>query len=129
MTVIRNTTRGTVVAANARTAATLGWRMRGMLGRKFDGFDALVFGRCNAIHMFFMHMPLDILFLDAEARVCGVRNRLRPWRLALCGRAKRTVELPAGALEASGTQPGDQITFEEPAGTPSCGILHGNNHS
>ena len=115
MPLLRNTTRGTVVAARARTADTLAWRMRGMLGRKFDGFDALVFGRNNSIHMFFMHMPLDILFLDAKGRVCGLRNRLRPWRLALCRKARTTVELPAGALEASGTRTGDHVAFEDPA--------------
>jgi uncharacterized membrane protein (UPF0127 family) len=114
MPLLRNTTRGTVVAAHARTASTPAWRMRGMLGRNFDGFDALVFERNNSIHMFFMHMPLDILFLDAEGRVCGLRNRLRPWRLALCRKARTTIELPAGTLEASGTRTGDRLLLEKP---------------
>ena len=107
---LRNTTRNRVLAAQARLADTPGWRLRGMLGRSFDGFDALLFDRCNAIHMFFMHMPLDVLFLDRAGRVCGVRNNLRPWRLAFCAGACQTVELPAGAIAASGTCVGDQLS-------------------
>ncbi len=114
MPAIRNTTRGTVIAANARTAQRLNERMRGMLGRGFDGFDALLFPRNNSIHMFFMHMPLDILFLDAEGRACGIRNSLRPWKMAFQRGARTTVELPAGALAGSGTRPGDQIAIGEP---------------
>ncbi len=83
-----------------------------MLWRSFSGFDALLFDRCDAIHMFFMHMPLDVLFMDRENRVCGIRNGLRPWRLAFCAGAYRTVELPTGAIAASGTCVGDLVSIE-----------------
>lgn len=112
MMVLRNTTQNRILAARARRADTLGWRMRGMLWRSFDGFDALLFERCDAIHMFFMQMPLDVLFLDREGRVCGLRTGLRPWRLAFCAGASRTVELPVGAIAASGTCVGDLVSVE-----------------
>ena len=110
--ILHNTTRNMLVAGSARVASTLGWRLRGMLRRNFDGFDALVFERCDSIHMFFMHMPLDVLFLDTEGRVRGLRNGLRPWRLAICPGAKTTIELPAGALAASQTCIGDVVMLE-----------------
>lgn len=110
--ILHNTTRNMLIAGSARAASTLGWRLRGMLRRNFKGFDALVFDRCDSIHMFFMHMPLDVLFLDADGRVRGIRNGLRPWRLAFCAGAKTTIELPAGAIAASKTCIGDMVKME-----------------
>ena len=110
--ILRNTTRNSVLAARVQLAGTLGWRLRGMLWRSFDGFDALLFERCDAIHMFFMHMPLDVLFLVRDGRVCGIRHGLRPWRLACCAGARRTVELPPGVIAASGTRVGDVVSVE-----------------
>lgn len=106
---IRNLSRDTVVARHPWLAHSLYWRMRGMLGRRFTGFDAMVFAPCSAIHMIGMHMPLDVLFLDAQGRVLGLRARLRPWRLASHRGARITVELPVGAIAASATAVGDAL--------------------
>lgn len=106
---ILNLTRGTVVAERAWEASSLLWRGRGMIGRDFDAFDALVFPGCGAIHMFFMTMPLDIVFLDASGLVVGLRNGLRPWRLAWEPRASAVIELPAGRLGFSPVERGDRL--------------------
>lgn len=106
---IRNVETGAPLARAARLADTLGWRMRGMIGRRFDGFDALVFRRCGSIHTFFMGIPLDVVFLDRRQRILGVRQGLRPWRLAGVLGARITVELPTGALEACPTTVGQHL--------------------
>lgn len=81
-----------------------------MIGRDFHGFDAMVFNHCNAIHTLFMSIPLDVIFLNRENRVCAVRKGLKPWRpLIRSGLAYAVIELPTGALEQSGTCPGDII--------------------
>lgn len=108
---IRNLTRDTVLARQALWARTPLLRLRGMLGRRFDGFDAMIFPRNNSIHMCFMAIPLDVLFVDGQGEVRGLRHSLRPWRLAWQPDACTTIELPAGALLASGTQLGDRLEF------------------
>ena len=109
---VRNVTRGTVVAIRARTAMDTWARMRGMIGRRFGDFDALIFNRCNAIHTLFMGLPIDVLFLGDDGRVLGLRRSMAPWRLAVIPRARRVVELPPGAIERSGTHEGDVIEVE-----------------
>jgi len=42
-----------------------------------------------------------------------VRHNMAPWRMSICLSAHSIVELPAGVLEATGTQAGDQLTIEE----------------
>ncbi len=108
---VRNLTRQIVLAACPRRAETVAWRMRGMIGRNFDGFDALIFPGCGNIHTFFMRMPLDVLFLDGHGRVRALRERLVPWRLCWIFGAQTVVELPAGVLARTGTRPGDEIAM------------------
>ncbi len=107
---IVNLTRMRCLAHEPFYAVTLGARMRGMIGRKFDGFDAMVFNRCNSIHTMFMSMPIDVIFADRENTVCAVYHRLPPWLPVIyCRRALVTVELPPGVLEATGTVVGDKV--------------------
>ena len=100
----------------ARTPVTaLSWtmRLRGMIGRRFSGsMDAMIFPRCNAVHMLFMTIPLDVLFLDRENRAVRIIRNLRPWHPGVLARkAVTAVEFPAGTLK--GVKPGDRITFGE----------------
>lgn len=83
-----------------------------MIGRQFsDTMDAMIFPGCNAVHTFFMTMPLDVLFLDREKRVVRVIQHLRPWHPGVrAGKASTTVEFPAGTL--NGIKPGDRIVFQ-----------------
>lgn len=107
---IRNLTRGTQVAARTLEARSFRWRLRGMIGRRFAGFDAVLFPRCGAVHTCFMCRRLDVLFLDADGQVVGLRAGLRPWRVAAARGAVCAVELPPGRIAASATQLGDQLT-------------------
>ncbi|OVE81412.1 hypothetical protein BVY04_03435 [bacterium M21] len=107
--VIKDPTNDHVIAARAVEARSHLSRMRGMLGRRFENFDAMVFHKNNSIHMFFMRIPLDILFLDKESRVLSLRHSIRPWRMAMHFGAATTIELPAGVLKEKGVTPGDQL--------------------
>ena len=68
-----------------RPVWALAWRdrLRGMIGRRFEqeGIDAMIFPRCNAIHTMWMSIPIDVVFLDADAEVAGLCAGLKPWRL------------------------------------------------
>ncbi len=103
------------LAANPVTA--LGWRMRlcGMIGRRFVSgeLDAMVFPRCNCVHSIGMTVALDLLFLDVESTVTGMKENYPPWALFPCGcrKAAVTIELPAGTLRRTHTKIGDKINL------------------
>lgn len=66
----------------------------------------------EGIHTFGMRFPIDAAYLDAKGKVLRVYHGLRPWRLAAVTlRARSVLELPAGTLERTGTEPGDVLDF------------------
>ena len=114
-----NQTRGTVLCERLEDAGGLGGQSRGLLGR--DGLEpgtGMLFenGRFTPMmwmHMFFMRFAIDIVFLGRGGKVVKVNRNLKPWRVSsMVFGARLALELPAGAAEASGTEPGDQIKFE-----------------
>ncbi len=112
----RNVTRDTVVAARVEVAESSETRTRGLLGR--DGLAAgagLWIVPCEWVHMFGMKFAIDIVVLDKHDVVVGVQENLKPGRIGkpFWG-AHSTLELPVGAVRASGTVKGDRIAWEPP---------------
>ena len=114
---ITNLTRQTTVARTPVSATTFFPRLRGMIGRRFAGFDAMVFPRCDGVHTCFMGIDLDLVYVDRDGQVCAICAGLRPWRMHRAAGAATVIELPAGALAASGTQPGDRLDLGPAATT------------
>ena len=88
--------------------------MRGLLGR--DGLDpgrGMLLTPEPSVHMLFMRFPIDVVFLDRDHKVVGIRNDLRPWRAAGARGAYASLELPAGAAAAAGIEEGDVLTIED----------------
>ncbi len=108
---LRNVTRGTVIAVQAEVARGFWARGRGLLGRPAMGPDeALVISPCGSIHTFGMRFGIDALFLDARRRCLAVARDLRPGRIGPLVPGTRTVvELAAGG--AGETAPGDEVTW------------------
>lgn len=109
---VDNLTRGTSVAERCRVAASLRDRTVGLLATpSLPAGEGLLIERTQSIHMFFMRYPIDVAFLDRQARVTRTVADLRPWRVVWWARGARDcIELPVGALSASGTLAGDQLT-------------------
>lgn len=106
--VVRRVHDGRVVCERCRVADSFWLRFRGlMLRRSVDGGEGMLFERTGSIHMFFMRVPLDVLFCDAELRVLKVVRGLRPWRTAGARGATVTIELAAGA--AAEIDAGDEL--------------------
>lgn len=63
------------------------------------------------VHMLFVRIPLDVLWLQGETAV-HVKT-LRPWIGLGMASADRIVELPAGAAEA--VEAGDRVVLEDAA--------------
>ena len=107
---IHNLTKNNVIAHKAVIAEGFATRGIGMIGKNFDGFDAMVFNRCNSIHTMFMSIKIDVLFIDSENSICEIRERLLPWKpLVRCSNATTVIELPAGTVGKKGAEVGDSI--------------------
>jgi len=116
--VVRNQTRNTILADAAEVADTSEKRRTGLL--KHTGLDpgqGLWIVPCESVHSFFMKFTIDLVYLDKNKIVRKVRHRMVPWRVSACLSAHSILELPAGAVAASGTQAGDQLEIEEESGT------------
>ena len=91
----------------------------GLMGRPSLAPDAgLWLPDSNGIHMMFMRFAIDAVFLgrpvggDAGARpVVALHRGLRAWTglVPLVRGAHGVLELPVGAIDASGTQVGDLV--------------------
>ena len=95
----------------ARTAWS---RMVGLLAHaSLPAGEGLLLAPAWSIHTWFMRIPIDVVFLDADDRVLRVFPALPAWRLVSGTRAARTVlEFGAGTLARTPLAPGDRVTFE-----------------
>jgi uncharacterized membrane protein (UPF0127 family) len=104
---------GAVVCERCEIPESSFGRARGLLGR--DGLEAgegMLIDRAGSVHMFFMRFPIDVVFLDRDRKVVGVRHGLRPWQVAAARRAVAALELPAGAAAGAGIEEGDVLALE-----------------
>jgi uncharacterized membrane protein (UPF0127 family) len=114
-----NQTRGTVLCACLEGAGGLKGKSRGLLGRERlePGagmlFEAGLLEPFMCMHMMFMRFPIDVVFLNRDDVVIRVNHNLRPWHFSsIVWRARRAMEIEAGAASASSTQAGDKIVLE-----------------
>lgn len=110
---IRNQTRGTVLATTARHATNPWTRFWGLMGRaRLPEGEALLFPGVKGVHTHFMRFPIDLVFYDRDQVVLDVTHALPPWRFSLYRRnAAGVIELPAGTARASQTQVGDRLNL------------------
>src|SRR6185437_15911523 len=107
-----NLTRHTEIASRAEVADTATTRNKGLLGRTgLPPGGGLWIVPCESVHTFFMKFPLDLVYLDRNRKVKKVRGNVGPWRLSACFSAHSILELPAGTIESTQTQRGDQLEF------------------
>jgi uncharacterized protein len=111
---VANVTRGTVLGDRVRVAASTRDRTVGLLGAGSLGEgEGLWIERSPSIHMFFMRFAIDAVFVASSGRVTKIAANLRPWRAVWWAPGARDcLELPAGAVAASGTRVGDELRLE-----------------
>jgi uncharacterized membrane protein (UPF0127 family) len=108
-----------VIADKCVLALSYFERLRGLIGRdKLSQGEAMFFPRCNDIHMWFMRIPIDVVFVSKvesgylkNYKVTRVFKSAKPWKLLPIrdGRATETVELPVGTVERCDIRVGDEI--------------------
>ncbi|MEW6010157.1 MAG: DUF192 domain-containing protein [Euryarchaeota archaeon] len=69
--------------------------------------------RGSAIHMFFMRMPLDVIFADKNKQVVDMVS-LEPWKTYTPkAPARYVIELEKGILEKTKVSRGDRLEFKK----------------
>lgn len=107
-----NLTRNTILATALEVADTGSSRNKGLLGRKgLDAGEGLWIIPCESVHTFFMQFPIDLVYLDRKNEIRKVRASVPAWRFSACFSAHSVLELPAGAIRETQTQPGDKLEF------------------
>jgi hypothetical protein len=107
-----NRARGTVLASRLEVAESAPKRSKGLLGR--DGLgpgEGLWIKPCESIHTYFMRFPIDLVYLDRKNKIKKLRSAVGPWRMSACLSAHSVLELPAGTIRKTQTQPGDTLEF------------------
>lgn len=105
---------GGLLLDRLRFARSIRTRTKGLLGRReLAPGEGLAF-REKSIHMFFMRMPLDIVFCDADLRVVKVVPDLAPWRLAACAQARYVLEIGSGEARRLAIEAGTVLAVEPP---------------
>ncbi len=118
----RNLTRDTILAHELEIADTLWSRFKGLMGRRSLPAGRALWLTGNGIHMFFMRFPIDAVFLgrataEGDRPVVSIHRQVRPWIgiVPFVRGAAGVLELPAGMIDASGTQRGDTMRLAEDA--------------
>jgi uncharacterized protein len=111
---------GTVVATEVEMADSVLKKTMGVMFRRHlpPGF-AMIFdmgmeSRLGiAIHMVFVFVSIDIVFLDRTRTIVDIKHRLRPWiGVALPKKpARYAIELPAGAARQYDMKVGDMLVW------------------
>jgi uncharacterized membrane protein (UPF0127 family) len=116
-----------VIADKCYVAESFLDRLRGLIGKSgMNSGEGMFFPRCNDIHMWFMRIPIDVVFVrpatgdQGHSYVAGevrtyevtrVCESLKPWKLLPVrnGRATETIELPVGTIQGCDICLGDRI--------------------
>jgi uncharacterized protein len=111
---VYNKTKETFLAFRVTIADSFVSRLVGLLGKKVlkpDGGVWIV--PANAVHTIGMLFTFDLLLIDKDFKVVGVRELVRPFRITRPNfRAESVIELPAHAIFKSRTEVGDQLMIE-----------------
>ena len=122
---VYNKTRETFLAFRVKVADSLLGRLVGLLGRRSLQPDSGVWiVPANAIHTIGMLFSFDLVLIDKDFKVVGLRELVRPFRVTWPQRhAESVLELPAHTIFRSRTQIGDQLLIEryEARKTPQTG--------
>ncbi len=111
---VYNKTKETFLAFRVKVADSILGRLIGLLGRRSLQPDSGVWiVPANAIHTIGMLFSFDLVLIDKDFKVVGLRELVRPFRVTWPERhAESVLELPAHTIFRSRTQIGDQLLIE-----------------
>ncbi len=94
-----------------RQACGFWQRLAGLMGQAQPAARcALLIARCTSVHTCFMRQAIDIVYLDRQGRITGLRPGVGPWCLSRGERGSRHVlEMCAGTIARHGLALGMQL--------------------
>ena len=111
---VYNKTKETFVSFRVEVKDSVWGRLTGLLGKRSlppDGGCWIV--PANAIHTIGMLFSFDLVLLDKNFKVVGLRELVRPFRITMPNpKAESVLELPAHSIFRSRTQVGDQLVID-----------------
>ena len=104
---------GIEIADSVALARSFHTRFAGlMLKKRLPNGGGLLLSPCSSVHMCFMRMALDIVYLSRDYKVLHVERNLKPWRLgAMVKGCRHVLELKAGTAEKYNIAPGGTIAI------------------
>jgi uncharacterized protein len=111
---VYNKTKETFLAFRVRVADSILSRLVGLLGKKsLERDSGMWIVPANAIHTIGMLFSFDLILIDKNFKVVGMRELIRPFRITRPNfRAESVLELPAHTVFKSRTEIGDQLVIE-----------------
>ena len=86
-----------------KTFGVIGWKNWG----EVKGF---LIPSCNSIHTFFVRFPIDVVFLDKDNKIVGLKENLRPFSFSpIFWRAKAVLELPENSIKKHSLELGNKL--------------------
>jgi len=111
---VYNKTKETFLAFRVKVADSILGRLVGLLGRRSLKPDSGVWiVPANAVHTIGMMFSFDLVLIDKNFRVVGLRELVHPFTITRPNfRAESVLELPAHSIFRSRTQIGDQLVID-----------------
>lgn len=118
---VYNQTKETFLAFRVRVADTILSRMVGLLGQNsLKPERGIWIVPCNSIHTLGMRFTIDVVLIDQNFKVVGLRELVRPFSITRPNfRAESVLELPAHTIFRSRTEIGDQLQIEHYKAKPT----------
>src|SRR2546430_2932605 len=127
---VYNKTQETFLAFRVEVCDSIWGRLRGLLGKRSLQPDAGAWiVPANAVHTIGMLFSFDLVLIDKDFKVVGLRELVRPFTITLPERkAESVLELPAHSIFRSRTKIGDQLLIEryEAKKPPRSGLPAGD---
>jgi uncharacterized protein len=121
---VYNKTQETFLAFRVNVADSILGRLVGLLGKRSLKPDSGVWiVPANAVHTIGMMFSFDLVLIDKNFKVVGLRELVRPFTITRPNfKAESVLELPAHSIFRSRTQIGDQLLIEryEPRKAPDA---------
>jgi len=111
---VYNKTKETFLAFRVKIADSIFSRLVGLLGKRSLTPDSGVWiCPANAIHTVGMLFSFDLVLIDKDFKVVGLREMIRPLKITRPNfRAESVLELPSHSIFKSRTEVGDQLVIE-----------------
>src|SRR5215813_9125689 len=109
-----NKTKETFLSFRVEVKDSVWGRLTGLLGKRSLPPDSGCWiVPANAIHTIGMLFSFDLVLMDKNFKVVGLRELVRPFRITMPNhRAESVLELPAHSIFRSRTQIGDQLVID-----------------